>query len=426
MMHKPIPSPIRLVLASFLLGSSLLALTLPLAAQQKAEPVDEMFRRARQEAFAERYEEARRLCRMILERTPEYHDVRILLARTWAWEEHFEKARRELRKVLADSPRYRDALNALGDVEYWSENYQTVTALMDEALGYYPAEADFLVRKIRAHLALQEYREGALLISRLERLYPAHPQLANLREQAGDRHRGNRASASYGYEYHPEIFGQVHTASLSLERYFPRGSLTGSLEYLDRTGGSGVQVQFTAYPVIYSGFYAYLNYGYSGSGGFPEHRAGAELYHRLPSAFEISLGARYLKFPPGESVVVFTGSLSRYFQSYYLRLNAYLTPRSSGTARSISMTVRRYLSSPDHYLYLRGTWGVTPRERTYQAVSAEVFMLKSRGLAGGVRTALSEWLTFTVAAEYDYRELLFRPGSFAGIVRISSGLEVRF
>ncbi len=426
-MRNPMPAPFRGALVVFLIGGSLLVMTLPLAAQEEGEPVDELFQRARQEAFAEEYEEARRLCRLVLERTPDYHDVRILLARTWAWEEHYEKARTELKKVLSASPRYRDALSALGDVEFWSENYRTVTALMEEALGYYPTEADFLVRKIRAHLALMEYREVSALVSRLEQLYPSHSQLAELRERADDRLRRNRVTASYGFEHYPETFGHVHTASLSLERNFPLGSLAGSLEYLDRTRGSGIQMQITAYPVIYSGFYAYLNYGYSGSGVFPEHRAGGELYHRLPHAFEISLGVRYLKFPPsGESVVVYTGSVSRYFQSYYLRLNAYLTPRSNGSARSLSLTLRRYLSSPDHYLYLRGSWGVTPRERTYQAVSAEVFLLESRGLAGGVRTALSEWLTLTVAAEYDYRELLFRPGSFAGNVRIESGLEVRF
>ena len=50
----------------------------------KALGVDELFQRARETAFAGKREEARTMLLTILERSPDYTDVRIFLARTYA------------------------------------------------------------------------------------------------------------------------------------------------------------------------------------------------------------------------------------------------------------------------------------------------------------------------------------------------------
>lgn len=409
------------LLLLFLLGPGV-----PGAAAQQEAPVDRLFQQARQEAFAENYAEARRLCRTILERVPDYHDVRVLLARTWAWEGEYRAARKELQLVLDDNPRYEDALRARGDVELWSENFETAVSVMEEALRYYPLEPDFLLRKIRAHLALGEDRQAAVALARLERVNPSHEALTELRRQTGDRLLRNTVGASYGYEGWSDIFGRIHSAELLFRRNTDLGAVIGRFSYLDRAGSSGLQGRFTAYPVISRRVYAYLDYGYSGSDLFPEHRVGAELFHGLPWSLEGSLGGRYLRFGDASSVTMITGSLSRYLRNYYLSLRAFITPHSAGTARALSATLRRYLGNPDHYLWLTGTWGVTPRERTYQQVNAEVFLLKSRGIAGGIRTALGRGVTLKATGEYDHRELLFRPGDFTGLITLTAGLEVHF
>lgn len=409
------------LLLLFLLGPGV-----PGAAAQEEATAVQLFQQARQEAFAENYAEARRLCRIILERVPDYHDVRVLLARTWAWEGAYRQARKELQLILDDNPRYEDALRARGDVELWSENFETAVSVMEEALRYYPLEPDFLLRKIRAHLSLGENRQASIAYARLERVHPSHEALPELRRQAGKQLLRNTVGVSYGYEGWSDIFGRIHSAELMFRHNAGLGDLIGRINYLDRSGRTGLQGRFTAYPILAQGVYAYLDYGYSGSGLFPEHRVGAELFFRLPWSMEGSLGGRYLLFSDASSVTMITGTLSRYLGSYYLNLRAFITPHSAGTARALSVTARRYFPNPDHYLWLTVTWGVTPRERTYQQVSADVFLLKSRGIAGGVRMALGRGVTLKASGEYDHRELLFRPDDFTGLITLNAGLEVHF
>lgn len=409
------------LLLLFLLGPGV-----PGTAAQEEAPVDLLFQQARQEAFAENYAEARRLCRTILEQAPDYHDVRVLLARTWAWEGDYRQARKELQLVLDDNPRYEDALRARGDVELWSKNFGAAVSVMEEALRYHPLETDFLLRKIRAHLSLGENRQASVALARLERVNPSHEALPELRRQAANRILRNTVGASYGYEGWSDIFGRIHSAGLLLRRKTDLGTVIGRLSYMDRPGRTGLQGRFTAYPVISQGVYGYLDYGYSGSGLFPKHRMGAELFHGLPWSLEGSLGGRYLRFSDASSVTMITGSLSRYLGNYYLSLRAFFTLHSAGTSRALTVTLRRYLANPDHYLWLTGTWGVSPRERTYQQVNADVFLLKSRGIAGGIRMALGRGVTLKASGEYDHRELLFRPGDFTGLITISAGLEVHF
>ena len=53
---------------------------------------DTLFFRARQLAFSGHYDEARLLCRFVLAKSPNYHDVRILYGRTYAWNKQYDVA----------------------------------------------------------------------------------------------------------------------------------------------------------------------------------------------------------------------------------------------------------------------------------------------------------------------------------------------
>ena len=92
--------------------------------------VDELFMIAREKAFNKQHEEARSLLRVIMQRSPSYYDVRILLGRTYAWDGKYDSARIELKHVLIEEPSHKDALNALVDVELWSgQNAQALETI---------------------------------------------------------------------------------------------------------------------------------------------------------------------------------------------------------------------------------------------------------------------------------------------------------
>ena len=66
--------------------AALLILTGTALAAQETEGVDELFARARRLAFQGKRAEALDLCRLALQRSPDYHDIRILAGRIHTWD----------------------------------------------------------------------------------------------------------------------------------------------------------------------------------------------------------------------------------------------------------------------------------------------------------------------------------------------------
>ena len=78
--------------------------------------IDALFKKAREFSYNDNYAQARRICIKILEKKPDYYEVRTFLGRTYAWQKEYDKARTELSRVLIERENDIDALNALFDV----------------------------------------------------------------------------------------------------------------------------------------------------------------------------------------------------------------------------------------------------------------------------------------------------------------------
>lgn len=407
---------------------SLLIFPLAGLAQQKYQDVgvDKLFKMARSEAFDGNYQKARDLCDIILDRAPDYHDVRILKARTYAWQGKYEKARAELNTVLELSPGYKDALRALFDTEYWSGNTKKALNIAQKGLNRYPTEQTFLVDKTKALIKLERYHKADETLNILENINPSNDKINSLRKSIGRNSLNNTLTGSYTFQNFSRTYDNTHFAYLQWSRRTSLGSIIGRLNLSRRFQTYGLQPEIDWYPRIAEGFYGYLNYGYSGSSIFPEHRAGAELYHTLPFSMEGSLGFRYLYFGPSSSVTMLTGSLTKYYRNYYFNIRPYITPKSSGVSRSVSFTIRRYMGNPDNYLYVMGSVGVSPQERTYQQVTGDVFQLKSQSFSVGIRQNIRYNMNLFGSLDYSHQELLFSPGDYVNIYSFTIGTAVKF
>lgn len=111
---------------------------------------DQLFALAREKALAKEYEAARLICRQMLGRAPNLHDVRTLLGRTYAWERRFDEARPIFRDVMRRAPGYLDARVALIDLELWDGRADVALALADSGLAAFPRDAELLARRERA------------------------------------------------------------------------------------------------------------------------------------------------------------------------------------------------------------------------------------------------------------------------------------
>ncbi len=389
--------------------------------------VDQMFEVARGKAFAGDYAEARTIAYDILQRSPDYHDVRILVARTYAWQGERGKARDELAYVLERSPDYRDALSASIDVERWDGRYARGLELTGQALGYYPDDPVFLKKKAELLASLERYDEARAVLRKAGEIDPDSADIDALSESIDDwRPHPNRISAGFYVNEYSEFFDHDPIAYLQYGRETPWGTVIGRVNYRDRFGSSGAQGEIDFYPAMAEGIYGYLNYGYSSSTSlFPRHRYGAEIYANLPRAFEASLGLRHLDFD-SSNVTIYTGSLGKYFGNYLLSVRPYVTPGDTGTSVSGAFSLTRFFGSREQYLKLRGNYGESVQEHQFQSAAAQGVTLESWsiGMAGQW-----EFLPYTyLSGSFDVgeEELLFAPGDFVEVYSLSIGISHRF
>ncbi len=392
---------------------------------QEVENVDLAFERARELAFGGQRAEARALCDAILEISPDYHGVRILKARTYSWSGEYENARRELKTVLDRSPQHKDAYSALIDTELWSENYDEALDLAKQATGYHPLDESLLLKLATAYNYLDRRDEALNVLNQIESINPSNQEAAGFRRSIQASSQNYSLTASFTNDSFSEIFDAWNTGYVQLSRRTPVGSIIGRMNLASRFEETGIQPEIDFYPSIADGWYGYLNFGITSSSIFPSTRFGSEIFHRLPWGLEASLGLRHLRFT-SSTVTIFTGSLTKYYGNWMFTGRPYMTPSDVGFSRSFSLLARKYFSDADNYVTLRGGFGFSPEERTYQLGVDDVFLIKSRFIGiDGYKSLRFNFLLFA-SADLTRQELRFDPGEYLTRITFNTGFVYRF
>lgn len=335
--------------------------------------VDALFKQARNLAGTSDNEQARRICLKILEKRPEYYDVRVFLARTYAWEKDFENARTELGKVLIEKENDYEALSTLIDVEMWSVNYDVANEYLKLALTLYPTSEELLIKKAKNQIRQENTESAAITLRKVLDLNPGNKAALNLMVSLSADRLNNQFQVSYDSDFFDKIYKPQQQISASIGRSFRFGSVIMRGNAANRFDNQGIQYEVETYMHFTKSSYTNATFGTSTSKIYPELNYALEIYQRLPWSFELSGGMRYLKFTTGTSV--FTASLSNYFKSYWISGRAYITPRGLSTLRDGSFIknasqtyqfrLRRYLEDADHFAGIRLGYGDSPDLRPW-------------------------------------------------------------
>ena len=319
--------------------------------------VDRQYELARQAAFEEdNYDKARKLAYAALEKSPDYHGIRIFIARLYAWEGNYEKARKELHYVLERNTENRDALTVLVDVESWAEEYDKALEWVNHALESYPQEEEFLLSKASLLQNLEKPKEAEQMYIDILDLYPGSQKARQGMKMLNLKQMNYRATLSYRHDRFNDIFDPWNFTEFQLSRQTTYGSVIGRIQYANRFATNGVQFNVDAYPSLANGLYAYVSAGYSGATIFPDFRFGISLYKSLPSAFEIEGGLRYLNFSSSETAI-YTLSLSKYWGNYLFTGRTFFVPSSAGNSQSFGLLTRRYFSNAQTYIGITSGFG---------------------------------------------------------------------
>ncbi len=405
----------------------LVIVSTPALLQAQHLHADSLFAEARQAARNGNRQKARALCEQILKAKPDYHEVRVYLGRLYAWDRQYSVAWEQLSRVLYERPDYREALAAMTDVALWAGRYADGLRIVDQALRYYPNDDDFLIKKARFLIKLENKKEAARqLVYVLER-HPSHPEALKWLHVVRSSAPLNKLAMYYVadvFDRGTRAYGPWHLVSAELSRRLPLGSVFLRTNYAHRKFGStpkdGFQFEIDAYPKIARGMYFYLNGGYSSSSVFPDFRLGGEFYLSLGKGFEASAGIRYLDFGSSD-VTIYTGTLGKYYKRLWFSVRPFITPKNVGTSFSMQVLVRWYFGNADSYITLSTGAGSTPVEVDTQA---ELQRLNSQKLGMNWQHLYEGSTIVKLGVSYEYEE--FRPGEFGKRYTFTLSLQQRF
>lgn len=366
------------LLRLFIVAIFILLQLSPAFAQQNVESgkmnLTQEFKRAQKMAFEGNREEARLICAAILKENPKYYDARILRGRTLAWDKKYEESRKELLIVLEDDFDNRDAVLALIDLEKWSGDLSKALFYCDYGQSFYPREEKFLIQKIKLQQQSGLEDKSLQTINDLLEINPGSEEGNELFKKYTSAFSKYTVSLKHDFEHFSEPYvRRWHITSLQLSKRNSWGSLIGRVNFGDLVSdGEGLwskdvakQFEVDAYPRTTATAYMYLSYGYSPDNLFPQHRAGAEWYQKLPNKFEASAGLRFMRFngsSGAKNVFIYTGSLGKYYRNYWFSLRGYFTPKNSDVSRSFIFTTRRYLRDAKQYVGIELGTGTSPDE----------------------------------------------------------------
>lgn len=296
-------------------------------------------------------EEARDTLRRILAYYPEYTDVKNLLAKTYSWDGNFEEARKQFNRITSAEKSNKEVWEAAIRNEIYAQNKHTALGLANKALIYLPGDADIIELKNRILGSWDE--NGTDSASETEK--PAFER--------------NFVAFFSSADVFDVVFDPMYYSGVEFNLVTGLGKIVPRINYSNRFGIDGIQYEIDLYPRFSKSVYAYLNYGFSQSEIYPEHRVGGDLYVNLPKGVETSLGLRYLSFTNSD-VTIITGSAGFYKGNYYFSLRPYLTPRKNNTLGiSGVLTARRYLKDANNYIGLNAGMGFMPEFRQFRANS---------------------------------------------------------
>ncbi|HBL75742.1 MAG: hypothetical protein A2W90_17280 [Bacteroidetes bacterium GWF2_42_66] len=394
-----------------------------ISAQNPVLKADSLFLEARNLAFAKEYKKARELCFTILRQYPSYYDVRVLAARTYAWQQNYDSARVELDKVLQEDTN-RDAVEAMADVENWSGNTEKAIYYCDLGLKFFPNDEYFMLKKAGLLIKSEDYKMAQREILYILGQNPSNREARSLLSQIKNADILNKITVQHSFDYYKDPWiRRWHLLNLDYSRQTRFGPVTGRVYLGDvmfegepsSTENIGLQYEIESYPKISKGNYAYLSYAFSLDEIFPKHRLGAEFYQKLFRSFELSAGIRSLQFRSDEDVenkpvVIYTGSLGKYYRNYWFSFRPYLSSHSNGLSQSYYLTIRRYLSKKDNFVSLELGSGNSPDDPLDYSVDQETYELEMKKIQLSWQHLFLDRWTISLIGAYQNEE--YKAGSF--------------
>ncbi len=413
--------------------------------------VDEVtFEEARNLAYEGDFRSANVMLSQLVKPESKDYNARSLLASTYSWNGEYDKAREEFNTITSSERNNRNTWIAAIKNELYAKNNAIAIGLANKALVYLKSDDEVERLKTIAEegVANTEYQESgwfnqddavvsqkkSVAITKKEEQGAVKPEAIDTlaaKTPVAEEVLNNKISVQNSATVYDTRYDPMFYSSISFKRQTLAGSIIPRINYSNRLGVNGVQYDLDFYPKFSKRFYAYLNYGYSNSSIYPNHKMGGDLYANLPGAFEFSAGGRYITFET-KNVSVITNSLGHYRGNYYFSLRSYITPQPDNLTRfSGNLLVRKYLKDAENYWGLNVGMGYSPELR--QLTSGDELLAETLLYVESQRLSLEYQFTgknnpniYRANVGATRQELAFASGKFFYGVSAGITYEVKF
>ncbi|SNR47153.1 outer membrane protein, YaiO family [Maribacter sedimenticola] len=402
-------------------------------------------------AFAGKTSKANSILGNLAKEQPQNTKVTALWASTLSWKGNYDQARNEFNKVLSADKKNREAWISAIKNELYAKNYATALGLANKALVNINDDTELVRLKDLAFQNVQgiSYPKNGWynVDSKITTFGKAKKKMDNAgkpKNEVASQNKENsirktpvteeveknRVAVNSSVTVFDQRFNPITSSSISFKRQTKFGSIIPRLNFSSRQGKNGLQYDIDMYPKIAKGFYAYVNYGYSNSELFPNHKVGGDVYYNHKSGVEFSGGGRFINFAT-RNVKSITNSLGYYRGNYYFSLRSFITPGEEAelTKASGNILVRKYLKDAENYMGLNFGIGFSPELRQFssgdQLLAETLLYIESQRLSFEYQfTSKNNLSAYRTNVGVLRQEQSFAPGTY--FYSFSAGLTYQF
>lgn len=329
---------------------------------------------ARAYGYAGRWDEAEAVLGELLARHPADTDLLVFKARLLSWRKDLGGAEKTFRRALEIEPRSADALVGLADLASWRGEYDAALVYCRHALDLDPNHAEALFRTGTVLLWQGRYGQARAYLARAAEIEPLNKDFARALAGAAPVFARRTEVWLAGRNEHWSD-GRSDSSDLGLSALFgvldDRVRLAVKIDRLWRDGGSDDRIGLEAYPQLWKGTYGYIDLSVAPKAAFvASSSAHLEIYQSILRRFEVSLGARRMRFAVG-GITGLAASVAAYWGSWYPNVRIYWFDLGTATELTWMAGLRRYLTDVS-YLWVNVGRGA----RSFETGSAEEILAR--------------------------------------------------
>lgn len=389
---------------------------------------DSAFVNARKLAFTGKKTEAEISLKLILQKYPNYDEIRLFLATVYGWDKQYKLANDEFQQLLMKDKTKKDYWLGYIRNEIWADQPLKAIELANQAIENIPNNANIIILKATAEKNNNELDKASQTITAFLKNNPDQKEALEFKSNLKNNLATNQFSLKYSQDIFSEIYAPMQYYTLQYGKSTKLGSIFARYNLNKKFGEYGSQIELDAYPSIAKGLYAYLNIGHSNSSIFPSWRYGFQLYKSLPKSFEASIGFRILKF--GDNYTnIFTGTIGKYIGNSFIFVTPNFIPSNEGLSKSVSVTYRKYRATANQYFSISTGFGFSPEinrfgfDSAYQPIvglNSQKFDVSNTFKIKNNRNYIGAGLSVV------HQESIFNPGIYFWITSFSLSATVGY